>query len=201
MALLDDRLGKPVIKEMHTYDDACDLTWQNLWDNFDHYYLCHLIDWMFVALIFRDMVVVHAFQFLDELLELSFQHILPHFRECWWDHILVDILFSNTISIFLTMFVMKKMNVELYDWLGRKNKKFTQWGIWNNKKYLIGFAMIFLVKSSTFLTGFFMINSLWVFPKCWFNVYRLLTWFGIGSIGLKEHYYWIINKDDKNRSS
>ena len=33
------------------------------------------------------------------MVELSLQHILPHFRECWWDHVFLDVLFSNTIAI------------------------------------------------------------------------------------------------------
>jgi hypothetical protein len=34
-------------------------------------------------------------------IELSWQHVLPHFRECWWDHILVDLLLSNTPAIYI----------------------------------------------------------------------------------------------------
>ena len=39
-------------------------------------------------------------------IELSWQHILPHFRECWWDHVLLDVLASNTPAIFLGEFII-----------------------------------------------------------------------------------------------
>ncbi len=29
-----------------------------------------------------------------------------------------------------------------------------------------------------FLSGFFLSNSLWIQPKCWFNKARLFVWFG-----------------------
>ena len=53
---------------------------------------------MFVA---RDITVVFWWSILDEFIELSFQHFFPHFRECWWDHLLTDGLISNMPGIFI----------------------------------------------------------------------------------------------------
>lgn len=44
---------------MHTYDDNCDLTWDNFLDNFDHYYIVHLVDWFLATLVIRDPIILH----------------------------------------------------------------------------------------------------------------------------------------------
>jgi len=59
LGFLDSNLNKPVTKEMHTYDDNCELEWENFWDNFDHYYLVHLCDWFLASLVIRDAYVLH----------------------------------------------------------------------------------------------------------------------------------------------
>jgi phosphatidylserine synthase 2 len=56
---------------------------------------------------------------------------MPHFRECWWDHVLMDITLSNTPAIAIGLFLVRKLGIEEYDWLGRKGKKsIMDWGIW-----------------------------------------------------------------------
>lgn len=71
MSLGDGRLGVPVTKEMHTYDDNCEFKWINLWDNIDHYYLAHCINWFMVSLLLRDAWILNIWSLYDEVLELS----------------------------------------------------------------------------------------------------------------------------------
>lgn len=71
MSLGDRRLGVPVTKEMHTYDDHCEFVWENIWDNLDHYYLTHCVNWFMVALIMRDAWILNVWSVFDEILELS----------------------------------------------------------------------------------------------------------------------------------
>lgn len=106
MKLGDESLGVPVLKEMHTYDDNCELEWINILDNFDHYYLSHVINWLLASFLVRDTYLLHIWSILDELIELSWQHKLPHFRECWWDHVFLDVLLSNTIAIHIGMLII-----------------------------------------------------------------------------------------------
>ena len=56
---------------MHTYDDNCELTLENLWNDFDHYYLIHWIDWLLASFVLRDAILCHLWSILDEFLELS----------------------------------------------------------------------------------------------------------------------------------
>jgi phosphatidylserine synthase 2 len=99
LGYFDSSLGHPVTKGMHTYDDNCEFLWENIYDNLDHYFWIHVINWAVAAFIVRDAYVLHFWSVFDEIIELSWQHKLPHFRECWWDHVLLDVLASNTPAI------------------------------------------------------------------------------------------------------
>lgn len=96
---------------MHTYDDNCELTIEGIWDNMDHYFLVHWCNWFLAAFVLRDAYILHFWSIFDEFLELSWQHILPHFRECWWDHILMDITLSNTPAIILGLWLSRKLGI------------------------------------------------------------------------------------------
>lgn len=41
-----------------------------------------------------------------ELMELTFQHMLPNFNECWWDSWVLDVALCNLIGGFLTIAAM-----------------------------------------------------------------------------------------------
>jgi phosphatidylserine synthase 2 len=115
---------------MHTYEENCDFEWANLWDNFDHYFLIHVINWFCAALIVRDYYILHFWSIFDEIIELSWQHILPHFGECWWDHVILDVLLSNTTAIIIGVELTKLLGWEQFDWLGRRGKKsILQWDV------------------------------------------------------------------------
>lgn len=128
---IDPELNKPVTKDMHTYDDECDFTVTNLWNNVDHYFAVHLANWFFASLVIRDAYILHFWSIFDEILELTWQHILPHFRECWWDHILMDICLTNTPAIILGLKLVDLCGLKKYDWLGRTGKNsIFDWEIW-----------------------------------------------------------------------
>jgi len=78
---VEDRLGVKITKEYHTYDDDCELTWTNLSDNIDFYFVAHFTNWFLAAIILRDSYMLHFWSILDEVLELSAQYKLPHLRE------------------------------------------------------------------------------------------------------------------------
>lgn len=132
---IEPNLGKPVPESYHTYDDDCSLNSKTILDNMDHYFLIHFINWFLAAMILRDAPLLHLWSVLDEVLELSAQHVLPHFRECWWDHIFHDVLLTNTPGIILGLKFIEYIGLEKYDWMGRKGKaKIADWGIWSCHK-------------------------------------------------------------------
>jgi hypothetical protein len=61
-----------------------------------------------------------------------------------------------------------------------------------------GIMAIFLIIILNFLCGFFMINSLWIPPKCIFNIIRLLVWFLLANFGFREIYEEIKHSENKN---
>jgi phosphatidylserine synthase 2 len=78
---VEERLGFKITKDYHTYDDECDITFANILDNVDHYFLAHFAFWFIASFILRDLYMLHFWSILDEILELSAQYKLPHFGE------------------------------------------------------------------------------------------------------------------------
>ena len=181
------KLGKPVPESFHTYDDDCQLNHLNILDNMDHYFLVHFINWFMAAMILRDAPLLHLWSVIDEILELSAQHVLPHFWECWWDHIFHDVLLTNTPGIILGLKFCDWIGLEKYDWLGRDGaKSWREWKIWTCHWRYGGFCYGMFLISINFLTGFFMINALWIPPSNPLSIVRLLIWFLLGNIAFKE---------------
>lgn len=188
-SFVESRLGKPVTKEYHTYDDDCEVTWYNIVDNMDHYFLAHFTNWFLAAVILRDAPLLHFWSILDEILELSAQHRLPHFRECWWDHVFHDVLITNTPGIILGLKFCDFLGLKKYDWLGRKGaKSISEWRVWHDHFRFGGIFQLYFLISANFLTGFFMINALWIPPLSIPTVTRMYIWFLIGNISFKEGY-------------
>lgn len=97
----------------------------------DFYVLAHFANWFIAALILRDSYILHFWSVLDEILELSLKSIRPNFAECWWDSLLLDVVFANTAGIFLGMCYIRAVGSMEYDWLGRKDaKSIWEWKIW-----------------------------------------------------------------------
>lgn len=175
---------------MHTYDDNCDITWENVADNFDHYYAVHLGNWFLSAFFIRDFYILHFWHMFDEIIEISWQHILPHFRECWWDHIFCDILLSNIPAVTLGLYMVKKMGMQPYNFYGEgyENKPFLEWECWKCHKKFAIIAYINILLTIHFLMGFLTINMLLIPPVHAFPILRLLMFFGLGSIAFRESY-------------
>lgn len=53
----------------------------------DGFVTAHFLGWLVKALIFRDIWMTMVISAAFELLEYTFEHQLPNFSECWWDHV------------------------------------------------------------------------------------------------------------------
>ena len=53
---------------MHTYDDNCEFEWINIFDNMDHYFAIHLINWFAATLIVRNRLILHVWSVYDEII-------------------------------------------------------------------------------------------------------------------------------------
>ena len=61
--------------------------YHNFWDKMDLFVPLHLFGWFLKTLILRDWWICTVLQISFEVLEYTFEHQLPNFSECWWDHV------------------------------------------------------------------------------------------------------------------
>jgi phosphatidylserine synthase 2 len=188
MTYIDPTLNKPLPEAFENYDTNCDdYSWRRFVENMDHYFLCHITNWFMAALVLRNAWLLNIWSVLDEVLELSFGHYMPHFRECWWDQLIADLLITNTPAIFLGLFVIRMGGWEEYDWLGKFSvTKVSQWKLWHCHRHWTGFVGILTFVSINFLAGFFFMNGLWLPPTHKLVVLRLVVWFFMAFLGFKE---------------
>lgn len=85
---------------------------ETLWDIF---MIAHAVGWWGKALMLRDWKLAMTMSIMWELIEYSFQHQLPNFAECWWDHWIIDVLVCNLGGLALGMFTCR--------WLESKSTK------------------------------------------------------------------------------
>jgi len=189
LGFLDSRLNKQIVRGMHTYGEDCALTFARFWDDIDHYYLVHCLDYFALAILFRDPYICHFWSIYYEIIELSAKHRLPHFEECWWDSLLTDIAFSNTPAIILGMFFLDKLGVRRYDWLGRFGKQSVwDWEVFKCHRRFAGNCLPLVLFSFHFLSSFFLMNALLVPPTHPAVACRMLLWAVIGGLGFQETY-------------
>lgn len=101
----------------------------------------------------------------------------------------MDITLSNLPATILAMIVLRVCGLELYDWFGSEGaKSIKDWKVFHCHKRFGSLCMLFIGVSSSFLSGFFMINGLWIPPICPLNVYRLCTWFLLCNLTFREGY-------------
>lgn len=50
------------------------------------------------------------------MIEYSLRNVLNNFKECWWDHVIVDVFGCNLIGIMLGFYVIDKFKLERYKW-------------------------------------------------------------------------------------
>lgn len=123
LSFFDSKLGKALPEK--NYAENCevftnkfpfvDLT--NIIDACDNYLTAHLIGWYVKMLIIRDVKLCWFLSVFFEILEITFRHWLPNFWECWWDHVLFDILGCNALGIWLGSITCNYFEMKTYGWI------------------------------------------------------------------------------------
>jgi phosphatidylserine synthase 2 len=65
------------------------------------------------ALIIRDNALLWVLSIGFELMELTFQHMLPNFNECWWDSWVLDVAVCNFVGEEAAMLATKVAHTAL----------------------------------------------------------------------------------------
>lgn len=175
----------------------------------------HFFGWFIGALMIRNRGLCWLISVLFEVYELTFQHWLPNFRECWWDHVFLDILLMNALGIELGMFVSRHLEMKEFNWVGiatipdlagkaqRALLQFTtpfswlpyHWKMFQSPKRFVQVCFMILVFSVMMLNSFFLKHVLWVPSTNPLNVYRLLIWYSAGAYAIAEYYIFCSRND------
>ena len=181
---------------------------------FDEFFVGHILGWYGKAIALRNLPLLWAYSISFELMELTFQHWLKNFNECWWDSWVLDVALCNFVGISLGMMTVRFFEGRTYDWMGTKNatgltKKMRQglqlftpatWDsyIWNPTSSPLRFlqcAFVVILCLVFELNAFFLKYVLWIPPPHLLNHIRLALWFGIANIATREYYVFITSKE------
>jgi len=202
--------------ELYTPDDPTS-NFRNLWDTInDEFIAAHFIGWWGKALLFRDVYICWFASILFEIWEMTFEFLLPNFKECWWDHIILDILVCNGLGIALGIFTIRALRMKEYNWQGlgrfpttkdrfwRAVTQFTpdqydeyHWEMLANWKRFVAVLIPIAGLSVIELNAFFLKYLLWIPPPHPINVWRLFMWSAIGMPALREYYQFISDPNTK----
>ena len=217
-------LGQPLAERSYgedcrilTFDREDGDIFFNLKETFvDEFILAHLIGWFGKALILRDRTMCWIISISFELMEISFQHWLPNFRECWWDHVIVDIFLCNLIGMHLGLWFNHVLEVKSYNWTGwsdlttRRSKakrlirqflpfswtKY-EWDMFASYKRFFCVNMVPIAASIIELNAFFLKYVLWIPPTNNLNIYRLCLIFMLSIPTSREFYQYVTDPQTK----
>ncbi|CAD2219373.1 Phosphatidyl serine synthase, putative [Angomonas deanei] len=183
---------------------------------FDIFVIAHSLGYVFKALILRDWRVVTCVSLGFEVIEVTFQHILPNFRECWWDHILLDVLICNAGGTVAGIYLLRFLNAKQYEWIALKEiptvkgkaqrvlRQFTprsfevyQWNIFQSPKrflQVVGILGLMFIQEVNCFTSK---SILWMQPEHPLVVARLALWSFMAMPGLREYYEYMTNPEVK----
>ena len=119
-----------------SYGQDCSVTKSSLVHScFDLFAFAHFLGWFFKTLICRDLKFLMFTSVTFEMIEYSFRNTLNNFKECWWDHMIIDILGCNLLGIICGFYVIDLLKLDRYRWsLRTAPLQFSHWQ--NLKKFM-----------------------------------------------------------------
>ncbi|KNC47161.1 phosphatidylserine synthase [Thecamonas trahens ATCC 50062] len=219
MAHLDPVLGVPLPER--SYGDDCRLFtpdhptsyMANLMDAlFDEFVIAHALGWMAKMLMLRDFTLCWVLSIFFEILEYSFEHMLPNFGECWWDHFILDVLVCNLLGMVVGFWLVRYLEMKEYNWTGigaipsvqgkmqRAALQFTperwtvyRWEAFSSLKRFSYVIVVIIFIEVNELCAFFLKTLLWIPPPHPINPLRLFVWWLIALPALREFYEFVTN--------
>lgn len=123
--MFDPALGVRLDENFRTYGGDCRVydpaladPWANARSAADVFVVCHVLGWVAKAFIVRDWVTLGVLSISWELAEVSLQHVMPNFKECWWDHWLLDVLGCNLLGAAAGMMLCRHFGMRMYNFMG-----------------------------------------------------------------------------------
>lgn len=134
--IFDNNLGVPITLKDHASDcrvftpDHATSYIGNITDNLDVFTVCHFLGWFFKVLIFRNKTMAWTMSIGFEIMELSFEVYLPNFRECWWDHLVLDVLGCNLLGMLIGFYAMRVFKMRQLYWFMEPSSETRNMSIW-----------------------------------------------------------------------
>ncbi|KAK7022173.1 phosphatidyl serine synthase-domain-containing protein [Favolaschia claudopus] len=193
-----------------SYAENCALTPQALWDALDIFCVAHALGWFGKAMILRDYWFCWILSIAFELAEYSLAHQLANFKECWWDHWILDVLLCNWAGTWLGMKVCQYFEVKPYSWRGfrqtrglrsKARRVFSQfsphdftsfkWGTASSIKNYFAVVLLLAVFLAAELNPFYLKSLLWLEPEHPVVILRLAFIFLCALPAVRELYQYI----------
>ncbi len=203
----DPSLGVPLVERsyatecaVYTPNDPVS-NFRNIYDAlfdgegfFDVFIICHVLGWFCKMLMIRDLRLTIVASFLFEIYELSFMHMLPNFRECWWDSLILDIVVCNGLGIVCGYYWLKFWKCADYNFLGDVDvmsggRVVRRWKPLVSFKYFVAPLVVLVSLAAIELNAFFLKFILWVPPPHHLNLARVVFWWLLGCAGTRELYF------------
>uniref|UniRef100_A0A5S6QZL9 Phosphatidylserine synthase n=1 Tax=Trichuris muris TaxID=70415 RepID=A0A5S6QZL9_TRIMR len=115
------RLSRLQLEEKAYAVNCSQVDLARIWSDLDVFALGHFLGWAMKALLIRHSIICWYTSVTWEITEIFFTHLLPNFRECWWDAIVLDVLLCNGLGIWFGMFICRKLEMRHYHWESIKN--------------------------------------------------------------------------------
>lgn len=172
---------------------------------YDEFMVAHVVGWFAKSFLFRDVYICWAWSILFELCELSLAHILPNFRECWWDQVILDVLICNAIGIFLGHLVMYHFEMNTFNWAGISENQGApvarafwpynwtrfKWKIFSTPQRFFAIVFLIFLAAVIELNCFFLKYVLWHPPPHPLVFWRLVILWLFCLPALREYYQWV----------
>lgn len=206
---ISDELGVPLKQEK--YAEVCELSWEVFkYQISDIFFLAHFFGWIIKGLMLNDFYLCWISSIMWEVTEITFIFMLPNFKECWWDSIVLDIIVCNGLGIYCGLQISKYLEMNHTHWTGiqsvpgalgklkRAALQFTpaswtkvQWSPFSSIKRYVAAVLLVLGFQLTELNCFFLKHILWVPSPHWLNGFRLFLWSISGTPSIRQFYIYV----------
>eukprot|EP00754_Rhynchopus_humris_P036844 Rhum_TRINITY_DN18928_c0_g1::Rhum_TRINITY_DN18928_c0_g1_i1::g.168807::m.168807/K08730/PTDSS2; phosphatidylserine synthase 2 len=168
--------------EERGYAQHCGIGFAELVANADVFVLAHSLGYVAKMLILRDVTLVWLVSVAFEHVEVSFQHVLKNFEECWWDHIVLDVLICNFGGLLVGWFLVCSLKLKPFPWF--------ESSLASPRRMvhaLLALAMMLTCETSLFFLKSYLSHP----PEHPFTLTRMAFWFFFALVAYSDYYGYV----------